>query len=226
VDTLFLIVLVAILACAVISFAVMGLRQHRRSEHIGTWAYGLQLRFATEDPIELPLRLGRSQVFRAGHSCRATNVCTGRSGGRRVQTFDLRYECGHGTRRHPRQYCVAAVGLKRPRPWLLMWDLRHGVDEPLPARITPHRHRRWRTSGALYLAETLSQVLSEDSGQEQTGREDEPPLHLELFEGHLLLAAPLGSLYQDHGPLLERALALAERLDRPDPAAAEVEDAV
>ena len=84
-QNLFIVLLICVLAAAVGSFAVMAIRQHRRTARLAQKAYQLNMRFAAADPFDIPRRFSRFAVISAGHSPSASNASYG--------TNDMRVIC-------------------------------------------------------------------------------------------------------------------------------------
>jgi len=105
-------VLVAACSGAIVGLsAVEGLRRRRRTDALGRDAHGRGVRFAVEDPINMPKRYRRFAIMRAGHDLAVRNVCDSPSPAGRGRTFDLHFDVGRGRRRERRHYAVAAVEL-------------------------------------------------------------------------------------------------------------------
>ncbi|MFP3937207.1 MAG: hypothetical protein ACLFVW_02615 [Phycisphaerae bacterium] len=133
-ETIFAIVLSGVLFAAVVSVVVMGIRQRRRRLRLSQQAHGSGMRFAAEDPFDVPLRYRHFALIDAGHSPRAHNVTYGRLHGLPVRAFDFRYEVGHGTRRLTRHYAVVVVETGRSLPPVLLWNREDLEAAPLAVR--------------------------------------------------------------------------------------------
>lgn len=133
-EFIFAIVLTCVLLAAVVSVIVMGTCQRRRRRRLSQEAHGSGLRFAAEDPFDVPLRYRHFALMEAGHSPRAHNVTYGRLHGLPVRAFDFRYELGHGTRRLTRHYAVVVVETAGRLPAVLLWNRRDLEAAPLAVR--------------------------------------------------------------------------------------------
>lgn len=142
-EFLFSIVLSGVLLAAVVSVVVMGIRQRRRCQRLSQQAHGSGLRFAAEDPFDVPLRYRHFALIDAGHSPRAHNVTYGRLHGLPVRAFDFRYEVGHGTRRLTRHYAVVVVETEQSLPAVLLWNREDLEAAPLTVRHCRHCLGPW-----------------------------------------------------------------------------------
>ena len=155
-QTAFTVLLVLVLAGALVAFAVMALRQARRRNRLAKAAAEMRLRFAAEDPFDVPCRYGQFALISGGHSPRAHNVTYGRIGGVPVRAFDFRYEVGHGTRRLTRHYHVVALETGRELPEVLLWHEGDLAAAPPGARSARHRLGAWLCRGEPSLAGALA----------------------------------------------------------------------
>ena len=156
----FIVLLIGVLIAAVISFAIMGLVQVRRTRTLDRQAQEMKMRFSATDPFDVPRRYADFALISSGHSARANNVTYGRLGGRRVRTFDFRYEVGHGTRRMTRRYRVIVVEGDRELPAVLMWSGRDAGSWPLQTTQTIQRVACWSVRGEVELAEKVGDHCS------------------------------------------------------------------
>lgn len=177
----FLVLLILVLVAAVLAFAIMGALQSRRRAALARTTHEMGLRFAAEDPFDVPGRYGRFALIGAGHSPRAHNVSYGRVGGVRLRAFDFRYEVGHGTRRLTRRYRIVVFEIDRPMPPVLMWHERDLEAAPMPARADTHPLGPWRCRGDRAFAATLARAC-------EAFADDAPSLQAD--DGMLLLALP------------------------------------
>jgi len=156
VQTVLMLLLICILLASVVSFAVMGWLQKRRSNALEARACEMNMRFSAEDPFDVPQRYAPFTVIGSGHSARASNVTYGRIDGWAVRAFDFRYEVGHGTRRETRRYGIVLVETDHPFPNLLMWHDRDAQWAPLPAQRLGGRIAPWSFRGDEGLAAALA----------------------------------------------------------------------
>jgi hypothetical protein len=150
------ILLLAVLAAAIVFFAVMGVAQRRRTRALARRAHAAGMQFAGDDPFDVPRRYADLALVTCGHSPRAHNVTYGRLEGLPVRAFDFRYEVAHGTRRVTRHYGVVVAEAGRELPDLLMW---HDDDEAVGAMLSRETSRRvgqWACVGHSDLALRLS----------------------------------------------------------------------
>jgi len=148
--------LMTVLIVSVISFAIMGMSQRRRTRRLARQAHEAGLRFFAEDPFDIPRAYADFAVMGSGHSLKASNVTYGRVEGMPVRAFDFRYELGHGTRRLTKRCDVIVIDSDAPVPALLMWpdgsgELPFAISGPGDGRAGP-----WRYAGAAALAEALA----------------------------------------------------------------------
>jgi hypothetical protein len=99
----------------------MGLAQWRRRRRLARKANALALRFAVDDPFDIPARHPDMLLFGSGHSLMIHNMTHGQLEGWAVRAFDFHCEAGHGTGRMTRRYDVILVELPRSAPSLLVW---------------------------------------------------------------------------------------------------------
>ena len=118
----FIVLLGLIVAISMVVFAVLGAMQMRRTRRLTWEAHTRGLRFAAEDPFDVPRRYSDFALMHLGHSPRANNVVYGRIGRRAARAFDFRYEAGHGTRRTTRPYSVITVDAELPLPSAILWN--------------------------------------------------------------------------------------------------------
>lgn len=114
-------VMLILCGCGVTATAVwQALRRRRRADALAQYAHGRHMRFAAEDPLDLPKRYRRFALMQGGHDLHAENLCDGRRGAGRTRTFDLKLAVAGARRRQDRQYAVAVVeladGIKLPDP--------------------------------------------------------------------------------------------------------------
>ncbi|HOF19421.1 MAG TPA: hypothetical protein PK082_10970 [Phycisphaerae bacterium] len=155
-DAAFRILLIAVLALAVVSFAAMGARQHRRTRRLGRIANERGLRFSAEDPFGLVYRCAEFALIASGHSVRAENVISGSLAGQTVRAFDLWYEVGHGTRRISRHYGVFIADFPQPLPAVLMWNDRDAEAAPLISSGAVTHRACWTCTGSDVMGELLA----------------------------------------------------------------------
>lgn len=140
---IFVILLVAVLVGAVVSFIAMAIMQTLRMRRAGQEAHALNMRFSAEDLFDVPRRFADFALISSGHSPRASNVVYGRIEGRRVRAFDFRYEAGHGTRRFTHHYDVVVVETDRSLPSILLWNDAEMDSAPLAASGVDGHLARW-----------------------------------------------------------------------------------
>lgn len=158
VQTVFVALLVGVLVVSVFSFAVMGLRRHRRVAALARRAHQKRMRFSAADPFDVPRRYAAFELVRSGHSPHANNVTYGGLGGWAMRAFDFRYELGHGTRRLTRQYGVVVIETDLPWPGVLMWHEGDLQDGPMAARRCRRRHACWLCGGSEDLTRRLADL--------------------------------------------------------------------
>jgi len=88
--------------------------RRRRTNALGRSAHGCHMRFAAEDPLDVPRRYGHFALMQGGHDVWARNVCDAPSDSGRARTFDLHVDVGRGGRRQRKRYAVAVIELARP----------------------------------------------------------------------------------------------------------------
>jgi len=151
--------LLAVLGGATISFVAMGLAQRHRTRALTGRAHRGGMRFAVDDPFDLPRRYARFALPTCGHSPRARNITYGWLRGLPVRMFDFCCELGHGTRRVTRRCLVATVETDFDLPRLSLW---HDEDaELMPLDIQPpdgHIHQ-WSFCGPRGPAAALAAAL-------------------------------------------------------------------
>ena len=89
------------------------LRRRRRTNVLGRAAHGRHVRFAVEDPLDIPGHYRRFAIMQTGHDVCACNVCDAPSDLGRARTFDLHIHVGLAGRRTCRRYAVAIIELAR-----------------------------------------------------------------------------------------------------------------
>jgi hypothetical protein len=213
VELLFGIVLTGVLLAAVVSFVVMGLRQRRRRRRLARDAHAAGLRFAAEDPFDVPRRYRRFALVEAGHGPQAHNVTYGRVHGLPIRAFDFRYEVGHGTRRLTRHYgvVVAETGLRLPST--LLWNRQDLEAAPLVARRCRRPLGPWTCAGQ---DELVAKLASAAAGFGEKGGS------IQTEEGTVMLCAPAARRQRGYARGIEdmvRVLrALRDPEDTPPPA--------
>ena len=116
------IILGGVLLAALAFIGVMGLLQRSRTLRLSRISSEQALRFAAEDPFDLPVRYRHLAVIASGHSCFADNVTYGQVEGWVFRAFDLHFEAGHGTSRLTRRFYAAIAELPQPLAAVLAWD--------------------------------------------------------------------------------------------------------
>jgi len=168
----FIVLLGLIVAISMVVFAVLGAMQLRRTRRLTRDAHTRGLRFAAEDPFDVPHRYSDFALMHLGHSPRANNVTYGRIGRRPVRAFDFRYEAGHGTRRSMRQYSVITVDVELPLPFAILWNEADVAAAPLAVLAEGRRLGGWFTIGDEGVARVLARTcrgLVEEGVSVQTG---------------------------------------------------------
>ena len=153
-------VFLCILAAAVVSFVVMGIRGHRRYKALARSAHGTGLHFSQSDLFDIPNRYGGYALIARGHSGSANNVTYGRVEKLLVRAFDFCSEMGHGTQRLTRRDSVVVVDAGRELPGLLMW---HGAGQTLAPLAYDQSFRQvggWIYRGNKRLANVLNEALT------------------------------------------------------------------
>jgi len=161
----FIVLLVGVLVASVVSFAIMGLLQRRRTRRIARKAHEMGMRFSSDDPFDMPRRYAGFALMGSGHSPKAGNVTYGRLDGQPVRAFDFRYEVGHGTRRLTRHYSVIVSETDTPTPPVLMWHEQDAECAPLAVRSSDRQTACWRYVGSEAIASALAEAcmpLAED----------------------------------------------------------------
>ncbi len=181
VHTVFVGLLVGVLAASVLTFVVMGLRRLKRTRRLARAAHEQHRRFFVDDPFDVPGRYGEFALISAGHSPRADNVTDARLFGQAARAFDFRCELGHGTRRSTRHYTVLAAETARPVGRVIMWHDNDAELAPLLARCGEGHVGPWRYAGDAALAATLARAAGELSDADAS---------IEVRDRVVLLAAP------------------------------------
>lgn len=151
----FIVLLGLIVAISMVVFAVLGAMQLRRTRRLIRDAHTMGLRFAVEDPFDVPHRYSDFALMHLGHSPLANNVTYGRIGRRPVRAFDFRYEAGHGTRRSTRRYSVITVDVELPLPSAILWNEADVAAAPLAVLAEGKRLGGWFTVGDEGVARVL-----------------------------------------------------------------------
>lgn len=155
---LLIVILSIALLAAIVSFAVMGTLQHRRSAKLARWASSRGLRFSESDVFEIPLRYASFAVIGSGHSPCAHNLTYGHLGELPLRAFDFHYEVGHGTQRMTRRYSIVLLSFpQRERP-LLMW--RSTDFAPLAAPLADGAVDSWMYIGDRLCAQKLARACA------------------------------------------------------------------
>ena len=155
----FILLMIGVLVAAVISFAIMGLLQRRRTRRLARKAHEMGMRFSPDDPFNVPRRYAGFAMIGCGHSPRASNVTYGRLDGQPIRAFDFRYEVGHGTRRLTRHYSVIVCEADSPMRPLLMWHEQDAECAPLALHGSDRRVACWRYAGSQAGASALAAVF-------------------------------------------------------------------
>jgi len=203
-QTAFMLVLVGVLVASVVSVGIMALMQIARTRRLAREAETLGMRFAAEDPSDLPRRYADFTLINHGHSPQASNVMFGRVLGRRVRAFDFRCELGHGPRRVTRHYDVVVVETDSSLPESILWH--HGDEEyaPLPVR-GDERIGDGFTRGD----EAVARLLEGHEALSGTGKS------VQVCGTALMLFAPEVSRKEGYTRRIREAVALADGLDPP-----------
>ena len=152
---------IGVLAAAIISFAVMGFRQFRRSRALARKAYDAGLHFTQADLFDVARRYGDFALISRGHSGRASNVTYGRIEGMSVRAFDFCSEMGHGTQRLICRDGAVVIETRMELPSLLMWNEKKLSFAPMAVRGCDKHIGNWLCSGNMDLAEALARELPE-----------------------------------------------------------------
>ena len=137
------------LVISVFIFMLMGFRQFRRSRIMATLAHTEKMRFAYEDPFNIPSCCASLELMQSGHNPRASNVIHGRRNGIDVRGFDFSYETGQGPSRSTRKFYVVLVhsALKWP-PAVLLWNKSDSNDDIGNMQGDQGRVGRWLFRGS------------------------------------------------------------------------------
>lgn len=160
-QTLLIALVSLVLLAAAMSFAVAGVRQHRRRVQLARWAGRLGLRFSEDDLLDVPQSCAAFALVSCGHSPAACNLAYGRVEGWTIRMFDFRYEIGHGTRRLARRYEVMMADLPKAPRDLLMW--READFTTLAPAANHTRHGQWECLGEAASWEAIARSLGEDA---------------------------------------------------------------
>ena len=205
----FMVVLIGVLVAAVVSFAVMGLLQHRRTNVLAGKAHRMGMRFSVEDPFDVPRRYADFARIASGHSASAHNVTYGRLGGLPVRAFDFRYEIGHGTRRTARHYGVVVIETSEALPPLVMWNDRDVECAPLASHQCDGHVACWAYLGPEPLAAAVGYacraLADRGAGMQAVGHA-------------VMLCVPIRSRRQDYSDLMACAAAALQAATVGDPA--------
>lgn len=155
-DALLLLTLFA----ATLSFVAMAIAKARRTGWISRMAHESGLRFAKDDPFNVPKRYAQFAAVRGGHSARASNVTYGQRNGWPVRAFDFRYEVGHGTSRATRKYAVIIVEMPISAGRLIMWNRLDSSQAPLDAAPDSAPVGCWSCRGDATPAAALMQAMA------------------------------------------------------------------
>lgn len=195
--------LIAILAAAIVSIAVMGLCRRRRTKALARKAGEMGMRFSADDPFDVPRRYGNFTVISSGHSPCASNVTYGRLNRRVVRAFDFRYELGHGTRRTTRHYGVIVLETEIHLPEVLMWNERDAESIPLCAIQPDGRIGCWSYCGSEELASVLL-VTAGPLAADAAG--------MQISRMVLMVHVPAGAGGKDYTSYLDSVAAMVEML--------------
>ena len=202
----FVVVLVSVLAASVAFFAVMGLRQKRRTEVLSRRAHEMGLRFSVTDPFDIPVRYGDFALIASGHSGRAENVTYGHVGTWPLRGFDFRYELGHGTRRVTKLYSVVVVETELHLPGVLMWNDADVEFAPITSCHCDGHLDCWTYAGEEAFARVLAAACGDLAGDGTS---------METRGSALMLCVPVrGRVGGAHGRL-GKALSMIEALRGP-----------
>jgi hypothetical protein len=157
----FVVLLTTVLLAAVVSCAIMGLMQVRRTRALAGEAHKLGMHFSSDDPFDVPRRYADFALISNGHSPRASNFTHGRLAGHRVRAFDFKYEVGHGTRRLTRHYRVIVVETDRLLPDVLMWNESDAESAPVGAMTAQGRVGNWQVRGDMEAGSTLAHACGQ-----------------------------------------------------------------
>jgi hypothetical protein len=193
-----------LLMAAVVSFAVMGLLQARRTRRLARNAHEIDLRFSRSDPFDMPMRYRSFALIRSGHSPMARNVSYGRQENWPVRCFDFRYEVGHGPRRVGRNYRVYVVETAGELQPVVMWHERDREWTPLEAQPAEGRIGPWAYRGSPTATEVLAEICDdladEGASMQAAGRA-------------LMLCLPADQSVRGDREVLQYCLHAARRLD-------------
>jgi hypothetical protein len=114
--------LLAALAAAVFCAALVWYQvtHYKREKTLGQLASELGLKLHARAPEDLPGRFSTCSALAQGEEREASNVMTGRLGGREVLAFDFRYVTGSDRNRHEHRLSAAAVAGSAIFPLLLI----------------------------------------------------------------------------------------------------------
>jgi hypothetical protein len=158
----FVSLLLCVLAIAVVSFLVMGVRHARRAQILAGFAYDQGLRFSREDSLGIVRAYRGYALIRSGHSPRASSVIHGHVEGRQVRAFDFRYEAGHGPKRICRNYHVVVVSGPSELPPAILWNVRDAAWTPLEVQPSTWRSGDWLCQGSDRVVQAARRRLGEE----------------------------------------------------------------
>ena len=152
---------IAVLAGAIVFFAIMGFRQFRRSRAIARKAYDMGLHFSQSDLFDIARRYGNFVLISRGHSGMVSNVTYGRIEGMSVRAFDFCSEMGHGTRRIMHRDGAVVIETRMQLPSLLMWNENELSFAPITIIDSDKHVGSWLCSGDMSLAGEIARDLPE-----------------------------------------------------------------
>ncbi len=197
-------ILVLLMAAAVSAFVGMGIAQSRRRRKLAGLAHQLEMKFAPEDPFDIPRRYMDFGLIRSGHSPRAYNILYARREGLVVRLFDYRYEIGHGTRRLTRHYVVLVVESNAWQPNVVLWHQADAEGAPLETRQVDGHVGQWSYRGADARACELAQACQELSDLN---------VSIETHDNAVLFCRPVSGSREAPGQILQPALTAVKHLD-------------
>jgi len=204
VQTLFTWLLMLVLGGSVLSLLAMGLGQVRRANRLARQAHHRRMSFAGADPFDIPVRYRNLALVCSGHSAHAHNITHGRLAGWPVRACDLRFECGHGTRRLTRHYSVVLAETDIDLPPLLMWHEHDQDNTPMAVRRSERQQGPWSCLGDERLGQLLTSPWAGDPPR---------PVSLQILGHVLMLCCPVTRRKDDYQPLLDMLAGTLARLN-------------
>jgi len=145
-----LVIEVLVTVWAAVAFGAMvfeSVHRSRRTNVLGGSAHGRHMRFAAEDPLDIPRRYRQFGLMQGGHDVWVGNVCDAPGDSGRARTFDLHVNVGRGGTSQCQRYAVAVIELARrigPSPGATAGGGSEVVGQTVlayvPMAAAPHDH--------------------------------------------------------------------------------------